>query len=183
MQTDVKSGYTRWDNSDPLAHETRATIHEFIEQSPGAYLSEITAAVDVTLTTTRHHLDILEDEGHVTRANIRGKRRYYPGYENDVDLIAALDDAGTASVLVTRGELEEASGRQLADELDRDASTISYHLARLEQAGLIERERVGRRIVNRTDPDAQKRKPTTGASPRTESGPSKLRRAESREDK
>ena len=176
-----KSGYTRWDSSDPLTHETRAIIYEFIEHSPGAYLSEICSAVDVTLTTTRYHLNVLEDEGHVTRVNIRGKRRYYPGYENDVHLIAALDDSGTASVLVTLAELEEASGGQLADELECDASTISYHLAHLEQAGLVERERAGRRIVNRVDPDAQKRIATTGASPRTESGPSRLNRMESHE--
>ncbi|PSQ46207.1 hypothetical protein BRD15_09625 [Halobacteriales archaeon SW_6_65_15] len=152
-----KSGYTRWNCSDPLTHETRASIYEFVERSPGAYLSEICSAVDVTLTTTRYHLDVLEDESRVTRVNVRGKRRYYPGYDDEVHLIAALDDEGTASVLATLAELDEASGGQLADELDRDASTISHHLARLERVGLVERERDGRRVVNRVDPDTRER--------------------------
>lgn len=168
-----KSGYTRWDCSDPLNHDTRASIYEVIDRSPGTYLSEICSSVDVSLTTTRYHLDVLEDEGHVTRVNVRGKRRYYPGYENEVHLIAALDDEGTASVLATLAEFGEASGGQLADELDRDASTISHHLAHLEEAGLIERERRGRRIMNRVEAETQERILTTGASPRVNSGLSK----------
>lgn len=161
-----KSGYAQWDCSDPLEHEIRASIYEFIKQAPGAYLSKISASVNVTLTTTRYHLDVLEDEGHVTRVHVRGKRRYYPGYDNEVHLIAALDDEGMASVLITLAKLEEATGVQLADELDRDASTISHHLSRLEQAGLITREREGRRIVNRVIPDTQKRIAAVGASPK-----------------
>lgn len=160
-----KSRYTQWDCSDPLDHEVRASIDEFITQSPGSYLSEIAASVNVNLTTTRYHLDVLEDEGHVTRAHVRGKRRYYPGHQNEVHLIAAFNDEATAAVLSTLATLEVASGVQLADELDRDASTISHHLSRLEQAGLIKREREGRRIVNRVDPDTQKRIATAGASP------------------
>ena len=165
-----KSGHTQWDCSDPLTHEIRASIYEVIKRSPGVYLSKISASMNVTLTTTRYHLDVLEDEGHVTRVHIRGKRRYYPGYDNEVHLIAALDDEGTASVLVTLAELEEASGVQLADELGRDDSTISHHLSQLEQAGLITREREGRRIVNRVDPDTQKRIAAVGASPKAWSG-------------
>lgn len=165
-----KSGYTQWDCSDPLNHEIRASIYEFIKQSPGAYLSKISASVNVTLTTTRYHLDVLEDEGHVTRAHVRGKRRYFPGSDNEVHFIAALNDEGTASVLVTLAKLGEASGVQLADELDRDASTISHHLSRLEQAGLIKREREGRRIVNRVDPDTQNRIAALGVPPKSCSG-------------
>ena len=168
-----KSGYTRWDCSDPLDHDTRASIYGVIDRSPGTYLSEICSSVDVSLTTTRYHLDVLEREGHVTRVNVRGKRRYFPGFDNEAHLIAALDDEGTASVLATLAEFGEASGGQLADELNRDASTVSHHLAHLEEAGLVERERKGRRIMNRVDSDTQKRMLTTGASPRANSGPSK----------
>lgn len=152
-----KSGYTRWDSSDPLTHEIRASIYDFITHSPGAYLSEICSAVDVTLTTTRHHLNVLEEEGEVSKVTVWGKRRYYPGYESEPHLIAALDETGTAAVLRTLAAIGEATGGQLADEIGRAPSTISHHLSRLEQAGLIERERDGRRIINRVDQETKER--------------------------
>lgn len=161
----AKSKYDRWDTSSPLNHEARAAIYEIVEQSPGAYLSEICASVDVTLSTTRYHLNVLEDEGKVTRTTIRGKRRYYRGHDNDVQLIAALDDEGTKSVLYALARLGKASGMQLAEELERDSSTVSHHLSRLEKTGLIEREREGRTIVNRIVPNIPGEMATTVETP------------------
>jgi DNA-binding transcriptional ArsR family regulator len=147
--------YSRWDNSDPLDHEVREALYEAIERSPGGYLSEISDRADVALSTARHHLDVLEEEGLVTTAKVRGKRRYYPDYAPDVELTAALEDEGTAEVLDALARLGASHGGRLADELDRDASTVSHHLSRLEDAGLVEREREGRAVVNRLAPEVR----------------------------
>jgi DNA-binding transcriptional ArsR family regulator len=147
--------YSRWDDSDPLDHEVRAALYEAIERSPGAYLSEVSERADVALSTARHHLDVLEDEGLVATAKVRGKRRYYPDHAPDVELTAALEDEATADVLDALARLGASHGGRLADELDRDASTVSHHLSRLEDAGLVEREREGRTVVNRLTPEVR----------------------------
>jgi DNA-binding transcriptional ArsR family regulator len=147
--------YSRWDDSDPLDDEVRAALYEAIDRSPGAYLSAVAEQADVALSTARHHLDVLEDEGLVTTAKVRGKRRYYPDHAPDVELTAALEDEGTREVLRALARLGASHGGWLADELERDASTISHHLSRLEDAGLVEREREGRAVVNRLAPEAR----------------------------
>ena len=72
-----------------------------------------------------------------------------------MELAAALDDEGTAEVLHALARLGASHGGRLADELDRDASTVSHHLSRLEDAGLVEREREGRAVVNRLAPEVR----------------------------
>ena len=148
--------HSQRDDSDPLDHEGRAALYEAIEESPGAYLSAVCESAEVPVSTARHHLDVLEAEGLVTTAKVRGKRRFYPGHAAaDAELVAALEDEGTAPVLHALARLGDSHGGRLADELDRDPSTVSHHLSRLEDAGLVEREREGRTIVNRLAPEAR----------------------------
>ncbi|WP_435159441.1 helix-turn-helix domain-containing protein [Haladaptatus sp. DFWS20] len=146
--------YSRYDDSDPLEHEVRCALFERIERTPGLYLSELDARMDVSLSTIRHHLRVLEREEMITGTKVRGKRRFYPD-DDGVELAAALADGPTAAVLDAVARREPASGGELADELNRDPSTVTHHLKRLEADGLVERERDGRTIVNRLSPEAQ----------------------------
>jgi predicted transcriptional regulator len=133
--------------------ETPVAYGEAIEESPGAYLSAVCESAEVPVSTARHHLDVLEAEDLVTTAKVRGKRRFYPGHAaDDAELVAALEDEGTASVLHALARLGDSHGGRIADELDRDPSTVSHHLSRLEDAGLVEREREGQAVVNRLAP-------------------------------
>ncbi|WP_139136135.1 helix-turn-helix domain-containing protein [Haladaptatus sp. W1] len=63
--------YSKYDDSDPLEQEVRAELHDHIERAPGTYLSQLDDRMDVSLSTIRHHLRILEDEKIVTNAKIR----------------------------------------------------------------------------------------------------------------
>jgi predicted transcriptional regulator len=141
--------YSRWDDSDPLAHDTRNALYGVIEEAPGVYLSAVCARAGVALSTGRHHLAVLEEEGVVMTAKVRGRRRYYPDHAPDAELAAALEDEATAEVLHALAALGTAHGGRLADELDRDPSTVSHHLARLAADGLVERERDGKAVRNR----------------------------------
>ena len=143
--------YSRWDDSDPLEHDRRRAVYDAVEDAPGVYLSALEADFDGSLSSLRHHLRILEEEGLITTEKVRGKRRYFPVERDPVDpaLAAAMDDPATEGVLTTLAERGPASGGDLAEALDRDPSTVSHHLSRLEDDGLVVREREGRAVVNR----------------------------------
>lgn len=59
-----------------------------------------------------------------------------------------MDDEATEAIMTRLADEGPASGGDLADALDRDPSTISHHLSRLEDEGLVERERDGRTVRN-----------------------------------
>lgn len=122
------------DDSDPLAHDTRAAVYDHIESVPGTYLSEISEATDVPLATVRYHLKVLRREGVVARTEIRGRQRYFPAGEDVSALDAALADEAPAAVLRALADHGPDSVSGLADTLERDPSTVSHHLDRLEDA-------------------------------------------------
>ena len=147
--------YSRYDDSDPLAHDARERVYEIVNETPGSYLSEVSEQADLPLSTTRHHMKILEREDLVSGAKLRGKRRFYPAYAEGVELSAALNDDSTASIIDALARLGAASVSDLADELGRDPSTISHHLQRLEVDSIIAREREGRAVMNKLSPEAR----------------------------
>lgn len=148
-------GYQRFDDSDPLEHDTRVAIYRVIETTDGAYLSEISRATGVPLSTVRYHLKILEYEDRVATAKMRGKRLYFPAGTEPSALEAALKDDGATAVLAALAAGGPASVSGLAEALDRDVSTISHHLTQLAEAGLVNREREGRAVINRLEPEVR----------------------------
>ena len=142
-------GYKRYSDDDPLEHETREQLYGFIRDSPGAYLTEISEGTDVKMGTARYHLRILAFENLVTSEEIRGRRRYVPVGTEWAELEAALHDETTARIVESLAEKGPDSVSGLADRLDRDPSTITHHLDRLAEDGIVERERDGRAVVNK----------------------------------
>lgn len=147
--------YSRYDDSDPLEHDARESVYDLVQQRPGAYLSEVSEGADLPLSTARHHVRVLEQEDLVTAAKVRGKRRFYPAYTSGVEVDAALNDDATAAILDAIARLGAASVSDLAEAVEKDPSTISHHLQRLETDDLIVREREGRAVMNRLSPVAR----------------------------
>lgn len=148
----VALGYRRHDGSDPLANERRADVFETITESPGIYVSKLSDETPIHRSTVRHHVRVLEAEGLILEKTLHGKHRLYPVETTDMSLIAALDDEATAAVLQALSRVEPASVSLLADDLDRAPSTVSHHLSRLAEDGLVVREREGNAVLTRLPP-------------------------------
>lgn len=140
--------YSRHDDSDPLAHDKRSAAFELIQQSPGVNLSSLAERLDIPLSTARHHLRVLEREGLVKDRKISGKRRFVALGTEASETIAAAHDTATARVLRVLARRGPSSVSALAEYLDRDPSTVTYHLKRLESASLVDRHRDGRSVTN-----------------------------------
>lgn len=148
-------GYSRHDDSDPLDNAVRKRVYDAVLRLPGAYVVELAEATDVSRSTVRYHVRILEEERLVVGQKIRGRQRMFPADDESPELTAALADDATAPVLDAVARLEPASVSTLAADLDRATSTVSYHLSRLEDAGLVEQAREGCAVRNSLAPDVR----------------------------
>lgn len=149
----VVVGYTRHDELDPLENDARQRVFEAVRAAPGTYIAGIVDRTDIPRSTVRYHLRVLEREGLVAGETIGGKHRYAPA-SADIALEAALEDGPTAAVLEAVARFEPVNVGGLADELDRAPSTVSHHLDRLVDDGLVERQRDGRRVLVSLSPRA-----------------------------
>ncbi|MGA9400246.1 winged helix-turn-helix transcriptional regulator [Haladaptatus sp.] len=145
--------YSRYDGSNPLNNATRATIYATVAEEPGLSLSALSEETDIPRSTVRYHVRILQEEKLVETTTVRGKRRVNPAGDDNPALAASLSDEATASLLETVARDGPASVSDLADALDRTPGTVSYHLERLADDGLVERERAGNAVVT-TLPDS-----------------------------
>ena len=143
------AGYSRYDDTDPLENDRRNRLYAVISREPGVNLTRLAADANISRSSSRHHLRILEYENVVVSAKVYGRRRFYPAGTVDVELAAVMAEASTRRVVEALGDHGPSSVSALADTLDRDPSTVTHHLKRLEEAGAIERERDGKAITNR----------------------------------
>lgn len=141
----VVVGYSRHAGVDPLENDVRRRLYEAVEDEPGTYVAALVESTGVPRSTARYHLRVLEREGLVERASIRGKHRVAPAGA-DLRLRAALADEPTRAVLEAVARFEPVSVGGLAEEVDRAPSTVSHHLGRLAEDDLVDRTRDGRQV-------------------------------------
>lgn len=157
----VVVGYAHHDTSNPLDNEVRSDVFRAITDSPGAYVAAVADETDIPRSTVRYHVRVLEREGLVFGEKIRGRQRYFPSDDDTPALTAALADNTVANVLYAVARTEPATTSELAVELDRAPSTVSHHLSRLDDDGLVERERDGGSVLTRLAPEVRHRLDTT----------------------
>lgn len=139
-------------DEDPLSHDVRARLAEWVETSPGLTLTELAERSDASLSSIRYHLRVLETERLLTSEKIHGNRRFFPHSTANVELLAALADEPTGTIIRELRAREAASVGELVDSVDRSYSTVSYHLDRLSDDGLIVQAKEGKRTLTRLTP-------------------------------
>ena len=141
------AGYSRFDDPEPMGHETREAIYDTVTADPGIYLAELARQTDTPVSTVRYHTRVLVRENLLERREGKGRTRLVPTEmaENDV---VTVEEGTPENLLLALDALGRATGSELAAELDLTKSTVSYHLGRLAEDGLIERETAGRTVEN-----------------------------------
>lgn len=144
----------RLDADGVLEQSTRAEIYRALRESPGASLAGLATVVGVTKSTVRYHVDVLRRAGIVDTAEIAGEIRVAAS-DGDVEVAAARSADATGRILDAVAEHEPASVTAIASATDRAPSTVSHHLAALEERGIVERERAGEAVLTTLAPSAR----------------------------
>lgn len=149
------AGHSRSDGTDPLEHDLRKELHDDIHQTSGTYVSDLRETYDIHRSTLRYHLDVLERRGLVSSDTIFGQLWYAPAGSDGNELRAALTNDTIGELVDSIALLEPVSVTDLASEVERSPSTVSYHLERLEYEGVIEQERRSTTVLSRLASDVR----------------------------
>ncbi|MGI0066266.1 MAG: winged helix-turn-helix transcriptional regulator [Nitrosotalea sp.] len=128
--------------------ENRTCIYDYIKKTPGAHLRMITRELDMGMGATQHHLDILEKSGKIKSRRINIYRHYYTVevLEAEHNILAFLRQESAMDILTYLMEHPRSTQSDIINFKGFSAPTISWHMARLEQAGLVSSIKEGRTI-------------------------------------
>ncbi|MBW3582279.1 MAG: helix-turn-helix domain-containing protein [Euryarchaeota archaeon] len=145
---------------DLLALDARRRVYRYVERYPGLHLAEVARGTGLGTNHAKYHLGYLERHGLVTGRTEEGYRRFWPKEASElgpVDRIPSGDKKVLAllrrpvplRIVLSLLERDEASQVSLLADVDVAQSTLSYHLKRLVEAGVLEVDKRGRERVFR----------------------------------
>ena len=141
--------FSRLDSARALDHPVHGELAALIEANPGMHYQELVRRIGRGRGIVEHHLASLCRAGVVLQ---RSQGRYTCYFHRDVRLDPRLlDSYGLLKAQGARGVLAALSGssgrsrKDLAGDLGLSPTTISYHLQRLAEGGLLEGRRLGGR--------------------------------------
>lgn len=119
----------------------RRVLYQHILANPGLHLRAIDRDMRMGLGDLRHHLEFLEREGLVTVTTDGYRKTYFPGvkeFPGDRRLLGLLRQSKPRAILLFMLNRESAGFDELRNKVGISKSTLSFHLKKLDAAGVIE---------------------------------------------
>jgi predicted transcriptional regulator len=136
------------EEEEALDLERRRMVFQFIRKHPGLHMRALEKRLGISLGDLRYHLDYLERKGFITSRSDGYRKTYFSArdvYLQDRDLLALLRQRGPRSIILHLMVNEEASFDELREALGVSKSTLSFHLKKLTERGLVKvRKREGK---------------------------------------
>jgi DNA-binding transcriptional ArsR family regulator len=161
----LKNGYPEGPSSSDNPNNNhdiisnRGLVLRYIENNPGAHLRKISQDLGLAIGDTQYHLEILEKSGKIRSRKINFYRRYYSASilgEREEMILAFLRQETAKDILVYLIEHPHSTQSDLADFKRYSSPTISWHMSRLTEAGIVSKTREGKNIRYSIDADHDK---------------------------
>ncbi len=138
------------ERKEALELEVRRDIFDKISNYPGAYLREIKSDLDLSIGQVEYHLKYLEDKGILSSKMVDNKKRYFVDDEVDYPdrkIISILRQNIPRQILIKLLNEGEAGFSDILKDVDISKSTLSFHLKKLNEKGLIDFKKQGRKKI------------------------------------
>lgn len=132
---------------DYLALETRKKIYELISNSPGLHKREIARALSMSLSTIDYHLHYLEKRGIVSARQDGKYKRYFITEKTeamDKRILPLLRQETPRRIVIFLLQKPQAIHKEICKEVKKAPSTVSFHLKKLIDAGIVDEISLGR---------------------------------------
>jgi len=132
---------------DSLALETRRNIYDIILSNPGLHEREIARKMNISLSTLDYHLHYLEKREMIVSRKDGRYTRYFVSFKvgaQDKKTIAILRQNTPRSIVLFLLNNPNSIHKDICREVKKSPSTISFHLKKMVEAGIIEATSLGR---------------------------------------
>ena len=132
-------------------------VLRFIQEHPGCHLRRVRNELQISMGTAQYHLERLEKAGRVT-SNRRGLFRFYFPIgifqDNEKSLLEVLSQETARDILIFIIEQTDPTQSDIVVKIGVSAASVSWHVNRLVELGLITELREGKykRYQLRGDP-------------------------------
>ncbi len=126
----------------------RRLLYQHILLNPGLHLRAIARDMRLGLGDLRHHLESLEAEGLLTTATDGYRKTYFPGkkeFGGDKQVLGLLRQSKPRAILLLLLNRNELGFENLRMKVGVSKSTLSFHLKKLEEAGILKVEEESQR--------------------------------------
>lgn len=132
---------------DVLDLGVRRRIVAAITESPGLHLRALAERLGMGVSTLEYHTYHLLRHGHLTSRDDGGYKAFYPGKgldRRDKDILYLVRHEAPRRICTHLLLHPDSTPGDLREVVDLAPATLSFHLKKLREAGLVEEEPAGR---------------------------------------
>lgn len=137
------SGRSGLDETDP----TRRRILDFVGSRPGVHLREICRGLGLAMGDVQYHIHKLERDGRITSTRRGLYKFFYPADlfgERQREVLSVLGLDRPRELLLNIIERPESTQEDLASAAGISQATVSWHMKRLVDLGIVTKGQKGR---------------------------------------
>lgn len=128
--------------------EVRKRVYDAVRRYPGIHLRGIERNLGVSAALAQYHVRRLEEAGFLESSDQGGYMRYYPTSkgksarvsDKDQPIVGVLREEVPLHIALLLLDHGPMTHTQLVERLGVAKSTVSYHLAKLAELGVVTRE-------------------------------------------
>jgi predicted transcriptional regulator len=139
--------------------DVRDEIYKFVNENPGIRYRELLRLLGISNGVLTYHLGILEKSGQIKverQSNNRVSRYFVASIsKQDSDIIGCFRNNVTRNITIYILKNEYCTFNEIADHLGMAPSTVSWHIKRLKEVGILEVTQGSERLLYSVTDKAQ----------------------------
>jgi DNA-binding MarR family transcriptional regulator len=138
-----------------LEYKRRREIYKFISQNSGLHMRDISRKLNVPFTSLKYHLNYLEKKGLIISRYDGKYSRYFISLEigeKEKRILNCLRKRTTLHIILWFFIAVQCSQKDISRFLEKHPTTISFHLRKMIQAGIIEQVSIEKGIIHNDTP-------------------------------
>jgi len=132
--------YNESNEGELLIPKNKVRVYDYIKNHPGSHLRKISKELDMTPSDTQYWCNRLENTALVRARRLGLYKTYYPASilgERHENILAILQQKTPRNIVLFLMENSGASQKDIAQYTGFAAATISWHMLRLIEFGLV----------------------------------------------